>query len=327
MKGAATSNVEAASIAASQALNASRLSHGSVADALVAATFALCALDASLFLSSASFLIAGPGVGTSSFDGRAKQPGLGGRRPRGFIASQSPTNAAKIAVPGLPPVLLAMHAGRGNHTLSELAQIGLSSAENFARIDSNRAVLLKAFAKERSMIFAPNHESGLRNSLLLAASPTQGGMLTDSDIDDLRCNVTDANPELRGSLTPDCDAILLDFGRDELDAEADALDRQIVVAVDARGVFGAGIFVRCSDTLDLGVGFSAPLWAVPKLRGVRHIAAGSTLASPSSIALIREGNEVTCALGVAGTAGDKKLASYLRDRSTGPAGVLSITRK
>jgi hypothetical protein len=220
-----------------------------------------------------------------------------------------------------------MHAGRGHHTLSELAQIGISSAENFARIDPNRAALLRAFAKERSMIFASNHESGLRSALLSAASPTQGGLLTESDIDDLRCDVTDATPNRPRAVSPDFQLIQLNFSDIEIDADADTLDRQVVVAVDARGVFGAGIFVTCSETLDVGNGLSVPLWAVPKLRGVRHVTAGSSLASPSSIALIRESNEVSCALGVAGAMGDKKLASHLRDRSTNSPGVLAIARK
>ena len=166
-------------------------------DALVAGVLAIAAQHPAVLLGSITILLGGTGEGLLAIDGRARQPGVGAPRPRGF---QSPTEVppeARIATPGLPAGLALSHAGRGTRTLDELARIALDSAAQSGPLDEDLASSIRTFGREGATLL---RGGALREALLAASARSRGGLLTGADLDQMRPIVTEAEAVLRGRL-------------------------------------------------------------------------------------------------------------------------------
>ena len=72
---------------------------GSAVGAVLAGFFAAAGGYSGVLLSPLTILVAGIGTGGRAFDGRLRQPGLGTKRPRGFLPEEAIPSAARIAVP------------------------------------------------------------------------------------------------------------------------------------------------------------------------------------------------------------------------------------
>src|SRR5262245_50858028 len=94
-RSAAVANDPAAEDAASDYL----LSGGSAIGAVLAGYFAAAGAYAGVLLGPLTVLIGGTGMGARAFDGRLRQPGLGTKRPRGFLPEETIPDAARIGVP------------------------------------------------------------------------------------------------------------------------------------------------------------------------------------------------------------------------------------
>ena len=87
---------------------------GNAVDALAAGLLAAAAESPGVLLGPLQVLAAGGGAGLLAVDGRARQPGLGVPRPRGFVAGAEVPPAARVAVPGFPFALAAAHGSLGS---------------------------------------------------------------------------------------------------------------------------------------------------------------------------------------------------------------------
>lgn len=280
---AAASTHPAAAEAATQAFH---VEPGDVAgtaiDAVVAGVLALCARHAGVMLGTGTILIGGTGEGSIVIDGRARQPGLGAARPRGFTDGRSIPDAARIAAPLLPHALTLAHAGRGNRTRTALLRLAVDAAKAVSKVDDARAESLKAFGREGGNFL---RAGAIRDALLEASARSVGGTLTREDLDALR-------PELVQARRLDVDARqwavapwARALGLNEDVAAPDAVgETAIVAAADPYGAVAiAAVLVPTMATPIGETGLSAPLIARPVLRGVTREPAGAPLPAPAPI--------------------------------------------
>lgn len=318
MAGAAASTHAEAAHAAMQALAAEPGEPaGTAIDGLVAGILAIAASQPSALLGAATILLGGTGEGQLVVDGRARQPGVGAQRPRGFVAGTAIPLAARVGASTLPAALVLAHAGRGERTLTSLSRIGIASAATVGHVDPERAESLRAFGRDGVRLL---QAGPLRKALLAAATRSLGGALTEDDLDAARPEVITASThELasrRWAIAPWC----------PLDRD-DGTPREtisIVAVADARGALAIAALIVSASSLPLpGTGLSVPLLAEPVLRGVTRKDPGSVipLTAPIAIAALgREGNG-DLALGLAGASEATSFAALLRHVAEKPTPI------
>jgi len=280
---AAASTHPAAAEAATQAFHVEAGDiAGTAIDAVVAGVLALCVRHAGVMLGSGTILMGGTGEGSLVIDGRARQPGLGAARPRGFTDARSIPDAARIAAPLLPHALTLAHAGRGNRTRTALLRLAVDAAKSIGKVDDARAESLRAFGREGGGFL---RAGPIRDALLEASARSVGGTLTRDDLDALR-------PDLGQAKRLDLDArqwALAPWSRalglnDEASAPEIAGEIAIVAAADPYGAVAiASVLVPSMATPIGDTGLSAPHLARPVLRGVTREAAGAALSTPTPI--------------------------------------------
>lgn len=252
------------------------LGGGSALGAVAAGFFAAAGAFAGVLLSPVSIIVAGVGLGTRAFDGRLRQPGLGTKRPRGFLDKDEVPDAAAVAVPaGVAAILVALaydDAGR----LARLMKSGIRRAKDSGAV--GRATLLERI---RSIGARALTEPTFTRPMLHVAGPAQGGLLTSADFGKLTGLDQDA-------LERESDGHRLVFAPWAFDEDAQTIGSgHAVCAVDARGVMAALSYRRvlhgiALDELDL----EAPLAAVPVRRGVPRVAPGTSLPAPAPISIV-----------------------------------------
>lgn len=280
---AAASTHPAAAEAATQAFH---VEPGDVAgtaiDAVVAGVLALCVRNAGVMLGAGTLILGGTGEGSVVIDGRARQPGLGAARPRGFTDARAIPDAARIAAPLLPHALTLAHAGRGNRTRTALLRYAVDAAKAIGKVDDARAESLRAFGREGGNFL---HAGPIREALLEASARSLGGALTRDDLEALR-------PELARAKKLDLDArqwAIAPWARAlGENAEATAPDAPgeiaIIAAADPYGAVAIASVLVPSMATPIGqTGLSAPHLARPVLRGVTRENAGAPLAAPTPI--------------------------------------------
>ena len=244
---------------------ASLVSSGSSLDAVIAGFFAAGALHSGVLMSPVMVLLAGVGEGAFAFDGRPLQPGRGTRRPRGFADPEKIPDAARVAVPtSLATVLFAHAYGRGR-SLRALIEPAAALAKKKGA--EKRAALLQRIAEVWAAALA---EPIYRRPLLRVGSPSEGGLLTPSDLEPAELAAEPLQERTFGDdrwLVPPS-------------VQAEPSRSSAIVAVDAQGVF-AGLAYQ---TLERGVRLDelellAPLTATPVLRGVPRVLPGARIGS------------------------------------------------
>jgi hypothetical protein len=327
--GACASTLPEAAHAGTQALLAEPgEAAGTAVDAVIAGVLAIAARNPAVLLGACAVLVGGMGEGRLVVDGRARQPGLGAPRPRGFVEGAIIPDAARIAAPGLPAALVLAHAGRGERTLNELSRVALASAGTLGAVDPKRVESIRAFGREGAGFI---RGGAVRAALLAATARSVGGTLTEDDLAAVRPDIVPARTLEISARTWS----LVPFERafDEGSAEEDSEPVAIVAAVDARGAMAIASvsLARASLSLD-AVGLAAPLVARPVMRGVTREKAGSPLPLVAPVGISRD-----LALGLGGEAAAARafplLLSYVSDetsvlddalakqRATGPHGA------
>jgi hypothetical protein len=229
-------------------------------------------------------LVGGVGRGVRLFDGRLRQPGLGVRRPRGFLADVSIPQAARMPVPTSLSALSVALAFERSISLSRLVKPAVRRAK--AAGFTARARVLERFGEVGPAVLS---EPMVAHALQRVVGPSEGGLLTEVDL--RQSPVIDVTPQ----------ALALDGGTWFYSFPAPVgLEREgafrraasvlgppcVVLAADPNGAFAAVVYfapaeVLSFEALELGV----PPLAVPVERGVPRVPAGAVLPAPSPVAL------------------------------------------
>lgn len=260
---------------------------GSAIDAVVAGYFAAAGAYPGVLLGPVTLLLGGTGSGDRAFDGRVRQPGKNAKRPRGTLPGQEPPAAARVGVPCSVPALAVALGYGAQSTLGRLVQSGVALARE--RGAERRAAVLTRVGEVGALAFS---EPELSRALVRAFGAPNGGLLTPSDF---------SAPES------------LDFAAERqpgllvapwaVDAQSAFARGVAVSAIDVSGMFVAAAF-ECQpeglyvDELEL----SAPLLAVPTLRGVPRLAPGSSIPAAAPLWISSDGAGAAYELWTAPTA-------------------------
>ncbi len=252
---------------------------GSAVGAVLAGFFAAAGGYSGVLLSPLTLLVAGIGAGGRAFDGRLRQPGLGTKRPRGFLPDEQVPAAALVAVPGAIAAAAVANAYDGAKSLGSLVKHGILRAER-AGAEARAEVL----GRIRSAGQVALSEQSFTRPFLRLAGPSEGGLITPSDFG----AVTDLDHAASVRHVAGSDYLEAPWAET---ASSEPLPKElgigaVVCAVDVRGVFAAAAYFRPSDGLELeDLALLAPFVAVPTQRGVPRQAPGSPLPAPAPIAV------------------------------------------
>ena len=153
----------------------SLLPRGNAIDALAAGVLAACADSPAVLLGPLQILVAGPGIGVRAVDGRARQPGKGTRRPRGFRPEDTIPAAARVGSPCLPAALAAAVAAFGTLSLARVAGPALELAKARSKL---RAKVIARVSRVGPLALA---EAEIQSELTAAAGLLASGLLTAED--------------------------------------------------------------------------------------------------------------------------------------------------
>ncbi len=264
---------------AQQAATDLLLGGASAVAAGVGGLLAVAGARAGVLLGPVSVLVAGVGVGARAFDGRSCQPGRGARRPRGFVAGAAVPPAARVAVP--KGILAALIARSLDQSVSAglLLRAGIAEAER-AHAPARAALLRRIRDQGAAALRAPE----FTRPLLRRAGPSEGGLLTPQDFDDVSSVDHPAREIPVGA------GIWFEapWGGEGAATPARGAG-QAVLAVDARGVLAALAYHETGDGVAIPeLDLIAPPLAVPVMRGVARVRPGTRLPAPAPIALGRD---------------------------------------
>jgi hypothetical protein len=248
---------------------------GSAVSAVAAGFFFAAGAYDDVLLAPTVLLVAGVGSGARTFDGRLRQPGLGAKRPRGFLETETVPQAARVALPTTVPALSLALAYQGKGSLTGLVRAGVSAAE--AAGASGRAAVLERIGAVGAQALG---ESAFAQPFLHVASPSEGGLLTHADFsaaaDDLSLAALGHRNDAGMTMVPPFDA--------PLSPDPALGTGEAIVAVDAQGVFAALSYRRLGTGLRVDpLELVAPLAAAPVLRGKTRIRPGARLLSPAPL--------------------------------------------
>jgi len=252
---------------------------GSATGAVLAGFFAAAGAHAGVLLGPVSILLGAVGTGVRAFDGRLRQPGRGGRRPRGFRSSEAIPTAARVAVPaGVAAALVAL-AYDGSQRLGGMVKAGVRLAER-GGAESRAELLLRI----RAVGAAALGETEFVRAMLREAGPSQGGLLTSADFK------ISTDLEQRASQRQVGDMLLHEppWAADlkPLAPGSECGVGGAVCAVDVQGGFATLAYRRVLDGFAIDAyELVAPLVAVPVERGVERIRPGTCLPSPTPLAI------------------------------------------
>jgi hypothetical protein len=241
---------------------------GSAVDAALAGYFAAAGAYPGVLFGPVTLLVGGTGSGDRAFDGRVRQPGKGAKRPRGTLPGEEPPRAAYVGVPCSVPALAVALGYGGTASLARLVQSGVALARE--RGAQRRAAVLSRVGEVGALAFS---EPELARALVRAFGAPQGGLLTPADF--TRPDQLDG-PALRSA-----DRLVVPWASE---AKAPFLRGTTVSAIDVNGLFVAAAFECQPEALYVEeLELSAPMLAVPTLRGVPRTAPGTPIAAPAPL--------------------------------------------
>ena len=243
----------------------------SALSATLAGFFAAAGASADVLLSPLTLIFAGLGEGARAFDGRARQPGLGAKRPRGLRPEDSIPPPARAAVPTGIAALLVAHAYDPSTSLRRLVQSGLSRAREVGAIE--RAAYLERLSCVGAAALA---EARYVRPMLAVAGPSEGGLMTPSDFSQTPILDYAAYHDVVG---PTEARLRPPWHGAEIEPKPDTWS---ICTMDRKGIFVA-LTVECAaqrlciQQLELEV----PLVAKPVMRGVSRITPGEFIPTPT----------------------------------------------
>jgi hypothetical protein len=274
------------------------LSGGSAVGAVLSGFFAACGAYAGVLLGPLSILVAGIGSGVRAFDGRLRQPGLGTKRPRGFLSEGEIPMAARIAVPQAISAAVVAHAYDRGGPIAEVLKRGIRQARQVG--SEARADILQSIRGQGARVLS---SPSVARPLLHVAGISEGGLLTSADlaaISDLDVtasmhpNVANwyeapwAEEDPSRSPTAESDQVS--------DAVADPQARRthlsgdsllmVLTAVDSRGVFAGAAYEWTTSGIAIdGLDLEAPACAIPVMRGITRTSPGCPIPAFVPIAI------------------------------------------
>ena len=264
---------------AEEAATAQLAQGGSAVGAVLAGYFAAAGGYSGVLLSPLSVLVVGIGAGGRAFDGRLRQPGLGTKRPRGFLADEVVPAAARVAIPASVAAAAVAFAYDGGKSLGSLVKPAIQRAER-AGADARAEVLARVRAVGQTAL----SEQGFMRQFLRLAGPAEGGLVTPADFS----GITEIDHSASTRHVAGSDYMEPPWAETSADEPlaAELGIGSAVCAVDVRGVFAAAAYFRASDGLELDeLALIAPFVAVPTQRGVPRQTPGSALPAPAPIAV------------------------------------------
>jgi gamma-glutamyltranspeptidase/glutathione hydrolase len=254
---------------ACEAAAAEELTKGGTAiDAVLAGYFAAAGAYPGVLLGPVTLLLGGTGSGDRAFDGRVRQPGRNAKRPRGTLPGQEPPVASRVGVPTSVPALAVALGYGAQATLARLVQAGVAVAR--AAGAERRAAVLSRVGEVGALAFS---EPELSRALVRAFGAPNGGLLTPADFarpEGLDVPATRTAERLIAPWAPEAKA---SFGRGTS-----------VSAIDVNGMFVAAAFDCQPEALYVEeLELSAPLLAVPTMRGVPRVAPGATIPAAAAV--------------------------------------------
>jgi hypothetical protein len=246
------------------------LSGASALRAVAAGYMAAAGEHPGVLLGSMTLLLCGFGA-TRAFDGRVRQPGLGARRPRGWMSLEEAPDVARVAAPGSIAALFIALTYDEDRRNAVVFRAGIARARQAG--SSDRALLIQHLQERGGNAWA---DPVLHRPLLHVAGASQGGMLARGDfeaspgVDVASARVTnEAGTELTAPWTePDLK------GTSGCTLEA-------IAAVDRRGTAAIIVYECCTAGIEVPEwGLLAPRAAEPVIRGLSRVRPGSARPMP-----------------------------------------------
>lgn len=241
---------------------------------VVAGYLALAGQHPGVLLSPFGLLLHGLGA-SRAFDGRLRQPGLGTKRPRGFLDDEAVPASAYVAAPQAVPALFVALSYDSNRRTSELFKHALLNAK-------------QAGAERRHHVLTRVRELGARafaatelyRPLIHIGGASEGGVLGTKDFEPVP-TIDMATAQHRVEVpTPagTTDGVSVSFPWQESANATPGCVPGYVAAVDRRGM---GVLLRYEHAID-GVAVDeleliAPRAAAPVRRGQRRVRPGDVL--------------------------------------------------
>jgi len=256
-------NLAASDAVVRDAAEDAALNGASALGAVLTGYFAACGAHPGVLLSPLAVVLYGFGA-ARALDGRVRQPGLGGKRPRGFLPDEAIPDAARVGVATGPTAALIGLGYDKARRLSAVLKPGIALAK--AEGASSRASLLTqihdfgAAALTASAFYRP---------LIHVAGPSEGGMLTSSDF------TTTPEVDLAAQRVNDGEGRL---GVPWDDGSAGALELDYVAAIDAQGIAAVAAYHHCRSGMAVPeLDLLAPLCAQPVIRSVTRVKPATAL--------------------------------------------------
>lgn len=287
---------------------------GTALGAALSGFFVAAGNEPGVLFAPLTVLVAEGGGGARVFDGRCRQPGVGAKRPRGFLPNETIPEAAYAAVPGsVAAAAVACAYGPGT-SFGAVVRRGITAARKAGA--SRRAALLDRVAGLGAAVLG---DPLLKGTLLGELGPAQGGLFSSGDLapprqldwpaeeqGDLwippwaRAFVEAASSQGEGNPGESSSAEACpkevgpaEVGPEEVGRAAAPEDpsptrHHVICAVDVRGRFVAVAFESCQQGIELpDVELVLPRIAVPVRRGVPRVEPGSALPGRAPLAIRR----------------------------------------
>jgi gamma-glutamyltranspeptidase/glutathione hydrolase len=245
------------------------LSGATAVQAALSGYFAAAGAHPGVLLGPLVILLSGYGA-HRAFDGRVRQPGLGTKRPRGFLRVEDVPQTARVGV--VTSVVAAFVALAYDPVNSSplVVKAGVANAKKFGAL--RRAELLTRIGDRGASAFA---DKELHQPLLHVAGVSEQGLLTELDFTrapqvDLRC---DAHAQ-------DGTTLLV------VPWDSPSGTHESVCVIDVHGTAVCLAYQVAECGLELAAWeLRAPLVAEPVMRGTTRLRPGTPLPTPANLAI------------------------------------------
>jgi hypothetical protein len=242
------------------------------------------------------------GIRGRVFDGRLRQPGLGTRRPRGFVSDTVPL-ASRVALSTSVAALTVALAYDRRATLTQVARAGAHAAASAGAPERARLLERVAAVGPAALV-----ESAFVRPLLHLASPSEGGLLSPADFSAGDDVTADARERLVQGIT----WLEAPWAGGKPEPVAPGGERHGICAVDAEGFYAALCYERLGQGLEVpALGLVAALGAVPVRRGARRLTPGERLPAFAPVAIACDETGVLVEATATPQAGPRSKKSHL----------------
>ncbi len=247
---------------------------GSALSCVLSGFFAAAGASPGVLLGPFSLIVVGFGA-ARAFDGRCRQPGQGGKRPRGFLRQGDVPPAARVAVPAATVAAFVALGYDRERRAAAIVKAGLAQAK---RVGAQKRV--DVLGRLRDQGAGAFTEPALFRPLIHCGGPSVGGTLTSGDFTGL----LDVDHEV--ARVESAEGRLL---RCPWASEGDELrpEQHVIAAIDATGAAAIACFEEATSGVYVeDLELTAPERAVPVLRGTPRLRPGTPLPTGAPIEIV-----------------------------------------